>query len=416
MNKEISPYVQHEIENNFMINNIINNRDLFVLSLLEYICNAKNISHEMFYVVCVYLKKNGLIGDIEINESIGNKIKNNNIYSELINSIANSNMNKNFTSNILEYNIENSGIKNVEYENVISRYKKDFIEIERIGDGGFGSVFKVINKIDDSKYAIKKIKIENLDKEKSKYYLNEVRILSKLNYKHIIRYYTTWIEFDYDNINNSDNIQNNENNQINKYNINNLINLNIKPTLYIQMELCDSTLEKYIRDRNYNNNEIILKDELLTFKQLLKGIKYIHNNNIIHGDVTPLNIFMNKQLNIKIGDFGLAKKIDKSDSDTNFGSYGNIEYMAKEQIENKICNKKSDIYSIGIIYLELINKFLTKHEKLKVLSKIKNCEYNRIYDENNKKFINMMINDDYNERSDVENLIDFFNEYIIINL
>lgn len=80
--------------------------------------------------------------------------------------------------------------------NSTSRYSSDFEELEFLGRGGFGSVVKVRNKIDDRFYAVKKIALDPRDIEYNKKILREVTTLSRLHHERIIRYYQAWIEED----------------------------------------------------------------------------------------------------------------------------------------------------------------------------------------------------------------------------
>ncbi|KAJ2517559.1 eukaryotic translation initiation factor 2-alpha kinase [Coemansia sp. RSA 1939] len=79
-----------------------------------------------------------------------------------------------------------------------SRYRTDFEEIEFVGKGGFGSVVKARNLIDGRFYAIKKIKLDPRDNEGNKKIFREVTTLSRLHHQNIVRYYTTWVEEDYE--------------------------------------------------------------------------------------------------------------------------------------------------------------------------------------------------------------------------
>lgn len=79
--------------------------------------------------------------------------------------------------------------------NNASRYLTDFEFISFIGKGGFGSVVKVRNKLDQRIYAIKKIILPDLEQEaEEKKILREVAFLSRLEHRHIVRYYNAWIE------------------------------------------------------------------------------------------------------------------------------------------------------------------------------------------------------------------------------
>ncbi|KAG2365174.1 kinase-like domain-containing protein [Suillus spraguei] len=74
-----------------------------------------------------------------------------------------------------------------------SRWKEDWEELELLGRGAFGSVVKARNKIDNRTYAVKKIRLRS-DKDDNKLF-REVNALSRLSHRFIVRYYTTWVEF-----------------------------------------------------------------------------------------------------------------------------------------------------------------------------------------------------------------------------
>lgn len=83
------------------------------------------------------------------------------------------------------------------------RYLSDFEEISKIGSGGFSSVFKVKNKLDDNFYAVKKIQlrikdIKNDVNSELERVLREAKFLAKVFHPNVIRYYNSWIELKFD--------------------------------------------------------------------------------------------------------------------------------------------------------------------------------------------------------------------------
>lgn len=369
-------------ENNELIkisNSKLNNKDLIIVSLLEYICNMHS-KNEMFEIICDYLYKNNIIDNKNIfNESTINL---RNVCIDLIKRLIDT-----------EQFIDNN--------NINSRYYIDFTEIEEIGNGAFGSVYKVYNKLDNNIYAIKKNKIK-LHKDINKY-LNEVRYLSNLNHYNIVRYHTTWIEF-IPQILNKDIDNSDDSNSTDTMSIE---STQLLPYLFIQMELCDSSLDIYLMNRKY---DIIIN--YCIFSQILQGLKYIHHNNIIHNDLTPKNIFLKYEDNIiiKIGDFGLSKKYDEN-MIISEDNYGNILYMAPEYKNNKIITSKLDIYSLAIIYIELIHNFTTHMERIKTIENYKNgFILNDHIDIKYKEFIFKLLNPNYNERPDINETIKLFND------
>ena len=83
--------------------------------------------------------------------------------------------------------------EDVRHRNYRGRYTAEFDELELIGKGGFGKVYKVQHKLDGSIYAIKKAVINYGDLNDRKM-LKEVALLSKLNHPNIVRYYQSWLE------------------------------------------------------------------------------------------------------------------------------------------------------------------------------------------------------------------------------
>lgn len=158
--------------------------------------------------------------------------------------------------------------------------------------------------------------------------------------------------------------------------------------LYIQMKLCQKTLKNFLDERNSHSNFLKfyhdnnLKGEspnaitLNIFLQICSGLEYIHSKSIVHHDLKPSNVFISFDHDVPIfqlGDFGLACPLEDNKM-TRHDGFGTRLYAAKEQIEGKICTKKSDIYSLGIIFVELISKCVTVMECSKKVDYIKKGE------------------------------------------
>lgn len=406
-NALIKPNSDNIIPNITDIN--VNNKDLLLVSLLEYICTINNKS-KMFYIICEYLRKNNIIDTDDVYSLNTDYLRQ--IYVKMITELISDNqpmLEKSLDDEIDTSNISpDDNISNTIIDNIyLSRYKTDYLEIGKVGSGGFGSVYKAFNKIDGTAYAIKKITIRDLNYEKSNFYLNEVRHLARFNHKNVVRYFTSWIEFtdeySYDNSEDSTSY-NSDNSLIDSKQSNYMTTItgkSIIPILYIQMELCDISLTQYLESRNYKGSRINIKDDREIFKQLVNGLKYIHSEGIVHRDINPRNIFLTNNYCVKIGDFGLSKDI-RNMKGINIceDSYGNTMYMAPEQLEDKIYNKKSDIYSLGIVYLELLKPFGTMVERFVTIDSLKNKEIDKLNDLDNKDLdlIVRMTDNDYNKR------------------
>ncbi|KAG0293293.1 Eukaryotic translation initiation factor 2-alpha kinase [Dissophora globulifera] len=80
------------------------------------------------------------------------------------------------------------------FDNDPTRYKHDFVEICKLGKGGFASVFKARNKLDGIEYAIKKVRLRGGAKVRYEKIFREIKFLARLDHKNVIRYYSSWLE------------------------------------------------------------------------------------------------------------------------------------------------------------------------------------------------------------------------------
>ncbi|NJD22193.1 MAG: PEGA domain-containing protein [Melioribacter sp.] len=101
--------------------------------------------------------------------------------------------------------------------------------------------------------------------------------------------------------------------------------------------------------------------------QLLKGLDYAHANQIIHRDIKPENIFIDKNLNVKLGDFGLALSAEDNYVTNPYSIVGTPSYMSPEQIRGSKLTAQSDLFSLGVVLTELFtgqNPFLKENISL----------------------------------------------------
>lgn len=295
-----------------------------------------------------------------------------------------------------------------------SRLKDDFEMLEKLGHGGFGDVLKVQNKLDVCFYALKRIPLDPRNRGITSKITREVKLLSRLNHENVVRYYNSWMEtwqgsqssaqeflkgsekvtidssrdlfecstdeeseastLDEDDTE-TDNAENGHN--------------PVSQFLYIQMEYCEkSTLKDVIDGEVYKDEAKVWR----LFREVVEGLVHIHDQGIIHRDLKPVNIFMDSNNHVKIGDFGLAtfsseftgdiSSRSKAENKKSAGEFlqrsltsnvGTALYASPEIVNMENCyNQKVDLYSVGIILFEMsYKKFQTGMERNSVLSQLR---------------------------------------------
>ncbi|WP_210363776.1 Stk1 family PASTA domain-containing Ser/Thr kinase [Bacillus sp. REN3] len=120
---------------------------------------------------------------------------------------------------------------------------------------------------------------------------------------------------------------------------------------YIVMEYVDGqTLKQYIQQ----HAPIPVEEALDIMQQLTSAISHAHHNHIIHRDIKPHNILIDSSGMVKITDFGIAMALSATSITQTNSVLGSVHYLSPEQARGGMANKKSDIYSIGIVMFELL--------------------------------------------------------------
>ncbi len=154
-----------------------------------------------------------------------------------------------------------------------------------------------------------------------------------------------------------------------------------KDYFYISFEYFEgSNLRKIIADPSLD-----LEKKKQIMIQVLQGLSYANNNGIIHRDIKPENIFVNSNLQAKIGDFGLALSAEESFVTQPYSIVGTPSYMSPEQIRGEKLTLRSDLFSVGVVFYELFtgkNPFLKENLNL-TINEIMSYNYDSVVEDLN---------------------------------
>ena len=244
---------------------------------------------------------------------------------------------------------------------------------KKLGKGGFGSVYKVINKNDNKIYAIKRLSIKGLNQKDLEYIKNEANILSNIENENIVKYYESFYEDD---------------------------------SFNIVMDYCEfGDLRKILNEFKANGQFFSKSAIYCLIKSICFGLKEIHENNLIHRDLKPENIFLKEDLKLMIGDFGLAKQLQNGTIHANT-QIGTFQYMAPEILTKEKYTNKVDIYSLGCIIYELCT--LNFYFANKTGGKI-NISF---YGNDLQNLIDKLVEIESNKRPNINEIIEIINKFI----
>jgi serine/threonine protein kinase/tetratricopeptide (TPR) repeat protein len=191
--------------------------------------------------------------------------------------------------------------------------------IEELGKGGMGRVYKVLDREIDEKVALKVLNPGVADDEKTvERFRNELKLARKISHRNVCRMYDLSME---------------------------------NGKHYITMEYVPGEdLKSSIR----RMGPLSYGKAISIAKQVCGGLAEAHRLGVVHRDLKPQNIMVDREGNARIMDFGIARSL-KTKGITETGvMIGTPEYMSVEQVEAKEVDQRSDIYSLGVILYEMV--------------------------------------------------------------
>jgi serine/threonine-protein kinase len=191
--------------------------------------------------------------------------------------------------------------------------------LDSIGGGGMANVYLAHDMILDRNVAVKMLRLDlTNDEEFIRRFHREAQSATSLTHPHIVNIYDVGEE---------DNIY------------------------YIVMEYVDGqTLKQYIQQYS----PLQVEEAIGIMRQLTSAIAHAHQNNIVHRDIKPHNILVDRDGKVKITDFGIAMALSATSITQTNSVLGSVHYLSPEQARGGMANKKSDIYSLGIVFFELL--------------------------------------------------------------
>nr|GMD08795.1 L-type lectin-domain containing receptor kinase IX.1-like [Ipomoea batatas] len=201
----------------------------------------------------------------------------------------------------------------------LARATNSFSQQDKLGEGGFGSVYKGYLKELDSYVAVKRV--SRGSKQGIKEYASEVRVISRIRHKNLV-HLIGWCH---------------EN----------------KDLLLVYEFLSNGSLDSHL----YKGKSLLtwpLRYKIV--QDLASALLYLHEECekcIVHRDIKASNIMLDSNLNAKLGDFGLARLVDHEKGSRTTALAGTMGYIAIECVTSGKASKETDMYSFGIVTLEI---------------------------------------------------------------
>ncbi|KHE67617.1 Stk1 family PASTA domain-containing Ser/Thr kinase, partial [Halobacillus sp. BBL2006] len=190
---------------------------------------------------------------------------------------------------------------------------------EMIGGGGMANVYLAHDVILDRNVAIKVLRLEHgNDEEFIARFHREAQSATSLSHPNIVNIYDVGEEDD---------------------------------IYYMVMEYVDGmTLKQYIQQ----HSPIEVSEAVDIMKQVTSAIAHAHENEIVHRDIKPQNILIDHYGHVKVTDFGIAMALSATALTQTNSVLGSVHYLSPEQARGGMATKKSDVYSLGIVFFELL--------------------------------------------------------------
>lgn len=211
-----------------------------------------------------------------------------------------------------------SGPKKFTYS-ALSRATNNFAQQEKLGEGGFGGVYRGYLKEFKAYVAVKRVSRES--KQGSKEYASEVKIISRLRHRNLVQL-IGWCH-------------------------------EKKELLLVYEFMPNGSLDSHL----FKGKSLLTWNRRYNIAQgLASALLYLHEEweqCVVHRDIKSSNIMLDSNFSAKLGDFGLARLVDHDKGSQTTILAGTMGYMAPECVITGKASKETDVYSFGVVALEI---------------------------------------------------------------
>lgn len=198
-------------------------------------------------------------------------------------------------------------------------FAKRYEVIEDLGEGGMGRIYRVLDRTINEEIALKLIRPEVAANPRTiARFSNELKVARKISHKNVCRMYHLGEE---------------------------------AGTHFITMEFVDGEDLKTMLKMTKPFSE---KTAVGIARQVCEGLAEAHRHGIVHRDLKPSNVMIDREGNVRILDFGIAKSVEAEGLTRTGAMIGTPEYMSPEQVIGEEADPRSDIYALGIVLYEMM--------------------------------------------------------------
>lgn len=194
----------------------------------------------------------------------------------------------------------------------------DYEIIEKLGAGGMGAVYKARHVISDRIEALKILLPDvSTATDVGDRFMREIKIQASLSHPNIAALHTA---------------------------------VRVDNRLLMVMEF----IEGVSLDQKLRREGVDLFESVNYLEQTLSALSYAHGRGVVHRDIKPANIMITPSGTVKLLDFGIARGADSRKLTIGGATIGSLHYMSPEQIRTKSLDARSDIYSLGATFYEVL--------------------------------------------------------------